>query len=212
MPFSASALDRYLHALGDELTRVGGSARILVVGGAALVLRGTVDRSTVDVDVLAEVHGGTLVMPRPFSPPLAEAIRRVAQSFPGELEPQWVNAAVASVWEARWPDGLPPGLGDAEWRTYGPLDVGLAGRATLIPMKLHALMDRGTMPTFDASGNVTGGTVSLTGYDRRHLDDLVALAPTDDELAAAAVYVRGQDGGDLDVLIQAATARARADR
>lgn len=212
MPFSASALDRYLRALGDELSLTGADARILVVGGAALVLRGTVNRSTVDVDVLAEIQGDTLLIPRPFSEALGQAIARVAASFPADLEPGWMNAAVASVWQSHWPARLPPGLDAAEWRDYGPLAVGIAGRETLIPMKLHAVLDLGASPTFDASGRNTGATVSLTGYDRRHLADLVALAPTDAELEAAAAWVQDQDAGDIDPLLHAVLAHVRSVR
>lgn len=212
MTLGRQALDYYLHALGDELALASETAGILVVGGAALVLRGETTRQTGDVDVLAEGRGDEWMLPRPFSAPLQAAIGRVAASFPDQLDSEWVNAAVAKDWESRWPEGLPPGLDAIEWRAYGPLAVGLAGRETLIPMKVHAVLDRGTDPTFDAQLRVTGGTVRLTGYDRRHLDDLVALAPTDDELEAAAAWVRSQDGGDIEPLIQAVLDRVRAER
>lgn len=55
-------------------------ARIIVVGGAALVLRGDVHRPTGDVDVLAEVINDSLLLPRPFSASLEQAIERVAQN------------------------------------------------------------------------------------------------------------------------------------
>lgn len=57
-----------------------------------------------------------------------------------------------------------------------------------------------------------GATVSLSGYDRRHLADLVALAPTDAELDASAAWVRYQDGGDIDLLLHAVLARVRSAR
>ena len=213
LAFSSKDLTVYLRALGDELALAGAQARVLVVGGAALILRGNTARVTTgDVDVLAEVRNGLLILPRPFSPALQAAIGRVAESFPNELDSEWMNAAVARDWERRWPGGLPPGLDAAEWRVYGALSVGLAGRETLVPMKLHAVLDRGTVPTFDADGRVTGANVELTGYDRRHLDDLVALAPDDDELDAAAVWVCGQDTGDIRLLVQAVLARVRAER
>lgn len=210
--FSPGDLHRYLGRLGDELAGARAEASVLVVGGAALALRGDTARETVDVDVLAEVRNGLLTLPRPFSPALQAAIGRVAESFPNELDAEWMNAAVARDWERRWPGGLPPGLDAAEWRVYGALSVGLAGRETLVPMKLHAVLDRGTVPTFDADGRVTGATVDLTGYDRRHLDDLAALAPTDAELDAAAAWVCGQDTGDIRLLVQAVLARVRAER
>lgn len=209
---SASDLDRFLAALGDELTLLGAHARVLVVGGAALVMRGVVARQTGDVDVLAEIRDGHMTLPRPFSAALATAIGRVAASFPSEIDAEWVNAAVAKDWESRWPAGLPPGLDGAEWRSYGGLDVGFAGRETLIAMKMHAVLDRGTAPTFDRDLRVTGGRVELTGYDRRHLTDLVALAPTDGELASGEAWVLSQDGGDVAPLVRAIVERVRAER
>lgn len=209
----ASDLERYLAALGDELALAREEARIIVVGGAALVLRGDILRPTGDVDVLAEVIDGVMLLPRPFSSHLSAAIERVARSFPTELEHAWVNAAVAKDWEQRWPEGLPPGLEAAEWRTYGKwLSVGLAGRETLIPLKMHAVLDRGTVPTFNPSGEVISATVELAGYDRRHLDDLKALAPTDAELETAADWIRTQDGGDINILLQAVINQIRAER
>ena len=213
MSLGAPDLDRYLSALSQELEATGSTARLIVVGGAALALRRQTARLTGDVDVIAEVRDGRLVIPRPFAPALEAAIRRVAASFPGDLDPEWVNAAVAKDWEgARWPDDLPPGLGSVEWREYGALAVGLAGRETLIPMKVHALVDRSTRPTFGDDLRVTGGRVEVTGYDRRHLDDLVALCPTDAELSAAGAWVRAQDGGEIGPLVAAVLDRVRAER
>lgn len=54
--------------------------------------------------------------------------------------------------------------------------MGLAGRADLIALKLHAAVD--------------------TDVRSRHYRDLLALAPTPDELAEAAVWVRAQDAGE----------------
>ena len=207
---SSSDLERCLQAVGDELVAAGAEAKLIVVGGAALVLRGDVVRPTGDVDVLARVERGELLVPAPLSPSLQSAISRVAEGY--GLEPGWINTAVSSDWRHRWPDGLPPGLDRVAWRSYGTLVVGLAGRETLIPMKLHAVLDLGAVPTFDASGNVTSATVKLIGYDLRHLNDLRDLAPSDLELDAAAAWVRGQDVGDVEPQLQAVLARVRAER
>ena len=75
---------------------------------------------------------------------------------------------------AQWDLGLPPFLtDDLTWHRYGGLHVGLAGRRTLIALKLFAAVDQGP--------------------ESVHYQDLVALAPTDEELNAAASWVRGQD-------------------
>lgn len=80
-----------------------------------------------------------------------------------------------AVVEAQWEQGLPPGLlEDTTWRNYGGgLDVGLVGRRTLIALKLFAAVD--------------GGRRSV------HLQDLVALDPSPDELEMAVVWVKTQD-------------------
>jgi hypothetical protein len=205
---SANDLERYLRAVGDELASSGAPARLIVVGGAALVLRGDVARFTGDVDVLALVEGGVFLMPDPLPPELQRAIQNVAEGY--GLDRGWVNTSVVADWRHRWPEGLPPGLEEAEWRVFSSLEVGLAGRSTLIPLKVHAVLDRGTHPVFDEEGRVVGGTVALSGYDERHLTDLVALAPNDTELEAAAAWVREQDTGDVAVLVQAILDRVRA--
>lgn len=59
------------------------------------------------------------------------------------------------------------------WKTYGGLWVGLAGRRTLIALKLFAAVDHDPQSV--------------------HVQDLIALAPTDDELEEAAEWTRKQD-------------------
>lgn len=75
----------------------------------------------------------------------------------------------------QWKTGLPPGFGDrVHWRQHGGLWLGLADRHDLIFMKLYAAADG-------------GGAASV------HFQDLLALEPTHDELAAAARWARSQD-------------------
>ena len=89
------------------------------------------------------------------------------------LPKDWMNTAIG----AQWRQGLPPWLGtDVTWRTYGGLTVGLAGRRTLIALKLFAAVDQGPQSV--------------------HYQDLVALSPTPEELEAAAEWVRTQDASD----------------
>jgi hypothetical protein len=71
---------------------------------------------------------------------------------------------------------LPESLSESiEWRWYGGLEVGFAGREPLIALKLFAAVDR----------------------DRRsvHYQDLVALEPSAEELNRAARWVKPQDTG-----------------
>ena len=162
-----------LEAVGERLAHDGVTCALVVVGGAALNLLRIVDRPTVDVDVLASVgsDGETLRPPDP----LPEALRRavVAVAHDRGLADDWVNTAVADQWRF----GLPPGLGERlTWESFGGLRVGLVGRRDLVCFKLYASVDQ-------------------TGPDNVHVRDLLALRPTDAELAAAAGWVRAQDAG-----------------
>jgi hypothetical protein len=84
----------------------------------------------------------------------------------------WLNTVAA----LQWRQGLPPGLADrVEWREYGgALRVGLVGRYDLIFFKLYAAADAGRS-------------------DGVHLNDLLSLEPTLDELSAAEAWIRTQD-------------------
>lgn len=74
----------------------------------------------------------------------------------------------------QWRSGLPPGLEEElTWRRYDALSVGLVGRRALTALKLFAAVDGGP-----------GGV---------HFQDLVALGPTESELAEASAWVRTQD-------------------
>lgn len=163
------AIESALAAVGELLDFNGSSASIVVVGGAALNLLGVVNRATIDVDVLARGSAYGIEPPDPFPPGLVDAIRLVA--IDRGLLPNWMNTAVAG----QWAFGLPPGLGErVHWRVYGGLRVGVADRRDLVFFKLYASGDQAT------SNNV-------------HTRDLLALKPSDDELAAAASWVAEQD-------------------
>ena len=74
----------------------------------------------------------------------------------------------------QWQTGLPPRAREGiEWRQFGGLRVGLASRHTLIDLKLVAAAD--------------GSPAS------KHAQDLVALNPTDAELARARAWAIDQD-------------------
>lgn len=172
----AEELKTALQAVGELLAVESEQVAIVVVGGATLNLLGIVRRGTSDVDVIARASrtaSGDFRLERatPFPPSLERAIRTVARDF--GLSVNWMNAMI----EAQWVPGLPPGLAeDITWRNYGGgLDVGLVGRRTLIALKLFAAVDRGPLSV--------------------HLQDLVALSPTADEMERAAIWVRTQDAG-----------------
>ena len=163
----ARELEELFEALGAHLRAAGTSASLLVVGGAALALRGWVHRTTQDVDVLACEVRGELVPPD-LSEPLVAAVRRVARDF--GVADGWLNAAVGAQWTAGLPDEAST---DIEWREYGGLRIGLAGRQALITLKLFAAVDHG-----------------LTSV---HVQDMMALEASPAELEQAKAWVLGQD-------------------
>jgi len=159
-----------LRAVGERLASAGATANLVVLGGAAMNLHGFVARPTRDVDVLAraEVPDGALRHPEPLPAALLDAIRQVAVDF--NQPPDWMNTAVAQ----QWLTGLPPGLEKrVTWREYGALRVGLVAREDLIAFKLYAASDNGPRSV--------------------HVSDLLALRPSEEELAAAAAWIRTQD-------------------
>lgn len=170
----SGSIEALFVAFGQHLAEHGQSAAFVVVGGVALALRGFVERTTTDVDVIAQAteEGGTwtLTAPEPLSDAIQAAVARVGRDH--GLPSDWLNADVG----AQWRFGLPEWLGEElEWRRYGPLAVGIAGRRALIALKLFATVDHGP------------GSV--------HEQDLIALAPSESELAEAADWVRLQDAG-----------------
>lgn len=166
-------IEEALEAVGDLLRAQGETASVVIVGGAAMNLLGIVDRTTSDVDVIARAfhdQDGLLHLSpaEPFPESLRAAIRTVARDF--DLPDDWMNAEVG----AQWVQGLPPWIqNDIEWRRYGGLDVGLVGRRTLVALKLFASVDSGPASV--------------------HVQDLLALTPTDDELEESRSWVTMQD-------------------
>ena len=176
LDLDSKAVEELLSALGAHLADEGHSFAIVVVGGSTLALRGWVERTTRDVDVIArafqEEGQWVLVAPDPLPGPLVVAIERVARDY--GLPQDWLNTTIG----AQWDFGLPGGFAeDLEWRRYGTLDVGFAGRRSLIALKLYAAVDRGPTSV--------------------HFQDLLALAPSDSELDTAAAWVVTQDAAEL---------------
>lgn len=172
----ALPIEEALHAAGDLLRAAGEQVSVVVVGGATLNLLGIVRRSTSDVDVIARAFVDSsgvlrLIQAEPFPASLQTAIRTVARDF--GLPEIWMNAAVG----AQWVHGLPPWiLEDLTWRAYGNLQVGLVGRRTLVALKLFAAVDSGPRSV--------------------HLQDLLAIVPTDTELEESRNWVATQDANE----------------
>lgn len=157
----------------DEVLRAQGAPAYepVICGGASLVMLGLVSRVTRDVDIVATRHPDSgLLDPLPIPEAIVAAAEEVRDAL--SLPADWLNAKVAEGELVRL--GLPEGFSTRlhRRRIGDHLTVWLVDRVDLIALKLHAAADHG------------GG---------RHLSDLRALKPTDDELLFAARWAFTQD-------------------
>lgn len=162
--------ERLFQALGELVAAEGLQYQLVVVGGVALALGGFTDRTTLDVDVIALTDDDrkTLHSSDPLPEALQRSVHKVARDF--GLANDWLNGAIS----AQLPHGVPPALiEELTWRRFGGLHIGLAGRRALIALKLFAAADQGPRS--------------------KHASDLQALAPTREEWAEAAAWVKAQD-------------------
>lgn len=162
-------LEEALTLLNERLQLDGAERQSLVVcGGSSLIALGLVHRATRDVDVVARREAGVLVSSRPLPAVLKEAAARVAAEL--RLPPTWLNDGPADLFEMGLPEGFESRL---ERRPFGThLELWFTGRFDQIHFKLYAAADRGP---------------------GRHVDDLLALHPTSDELLAAARWAFTHD-------------------
>lgn len=144
---------------------------IVVCGGSALILTGMIRRTTRDVDVVALIRSGHLASPAPLPEELLQAAAEVAEDL--ALERNWLNNGPSRGEGGLFQMGLPVGFAERLTPvTYGDrLKVHFIGHLDHIHLKLYASADRG-------------------GY---HIEDLRALAPTPDELEAAARWCMTHD-------------------
>jgi len=144
---------------------------IVVCGGSALILTGVVRRSTKDVDVVALMRGGALCSPAPLPDALLQAASEVAEDL--GLDRSWLNNGPSRGEGGLFQMGLPGGFAERlHAERYGEsLVVHFAHRVDQIHFKLYASVDRG-------------------GY---HIEDLLALSPTPDELESAARWAMSHD-------------------
>lgn len=169
-------IESALRAVGELLEASNERVGIVVIGGAALHLLGIIDRATRDVDIVAvtDVPGELSSISRPPEPlpqALVSAINQVARDF--GLPENWMNRGPANQWDI----GLPPGFAARlHWRSYHGLDIGVADRRDLIFFKLEAASDQ-------------------PDANNRHFRDLLALMPTELELASAADWAREKNVG-----------------
>ena len=166
-----SQLTDALTLLGATMERRKQAATIVVIGGGALLLSGISLRVTQDLDVLAVVHGDYLRTAQPLPRELAEAAADVASAL--RLRADWLNPGPTGLLDFGLPDGF---LARCWSLNFGPLTVLVAGRFDLLCFKLYAAVDQGGRG--------------------KHLDDLLLLRPSVDELRDAAEWTRMQDPSD----------------
>lgn len=171
---SQERLDEALSLLAEEMAARGIAPHDLVVcGGSAILALRISRRTTKDVDILAMLDAqGNLLEPRPLAPELVQAAAEIGRLL--DLPPDWLNAGPADQLRAGLPEGCADRLHTVE---FGPaLRVHYTSRYDLIHLKLFALTDLGP---------------------GKHLQDLLALNPSKDELLAAARWVLTQDDGEM---------------
>jgi len=166
-----------LSALGEQLEEIAKEHfELLACGGSALQVLGFIRRATKDVDIVAYVGRDergepTFMKADPLSPELLLAARKVARDF--NLPDNWLNPGPASALDFGLPEGL---LERVVTRQFGTkLIVHFLGRYDQICFKLYAATDQGP---------------------GKHLDDLLLLKPTADEIEQAARWSMSQDNSE----------------
>ena len=170
--FDNQELERALDSLGIRLRQNGtGPYELVVCGGSALILTGAVSRTTKDVDVAALIEQDRLVSPDPLPSDLLNACHEVARDL--NLPKDWLNNEPSREPGGLFQFGLPQDLqGRLTSRSFGDeLTVHFISRYDQIHFKLYASVNRG-------------------GY---HLEDLLQLEPSTDELVAAAKWAMTHD-------------------
>lgn len=184
MQFDASLVERALGVLAERLlVNDSPKTRLVICGGSALIVAQLVSRVTADVDVVALVDSqGSLISPSPFPEYLLVAAKEVAAVI-GNLDENWLNNGPSLDSGGLYQMGLPEGLlSRSQRREYGPRLVAFfIGRLDQIHLKVFGSADRGGV----------------------HVDDLMALQPTEGEIHLAARWCLKHDpsAGFREILI-----------
>jgi hypothetical protein len=165
---SQDNLENILHLLGERLTLAVPDKRwnLVVCGGAALAILNLIPRTTKDIGVIGQFTEDHIEYAC-FDSKFSEQISIISELL--NLPPDWINTGPESFIQS----GLPPGLlKRLILKKYGKnLTIGFIGRYDQIFLKLYASVDRG-------------------GY---HVDDLIKLKPSENELLEACKWVCEQD-------------------
>jgi len=171
---SQKDVENILAALGEQIEKITKDTfELLVCGGSALNILGFIERATRDVDVLAYVKRGdkgeiSIIKADPLKPELSAAAAKIARDF--NLPDKWLNTDPASAVDLGLPDGI---MERVITRRFGQrLTIHFLGRYDQIHFKLYAVVDQGA---------------------GKHLDDLLALKPTSEEIERAARWSMTHD-------------------
>lgn len=167
-------LYKALSLLGEYLNRWETEPyRLVICGGAALIARSLVYRTTQDVDIVALLgEGDKLISPDPLPEELVAAAKIVKNTL--ELKDNWLNNEPSrepgGIFQLGFPEGLAARLTQMD---FGPkLTAYFLDRYDQIHLKLFASVDSGP-----------GG----------HVKDLLKLNPKEEELEAAATWAISHD-------------------
>ena len=167
-------LEKALKLLGQKLERAHFPTLFLIVcGGSSLIISGLISRMTKDVDVVAigypGTHGNlTIKEALPFPKILEKTIKEVAQDL--GLEENWLNAGPGELMKIGLPVGYLKRSKKIEYSNV--LNVYFLGRYDQIHLKVYAAVDSGP---------------------GRHVEDLLLLKPSEQEMESAARWAMKQD-------------------
>jgi hypothetical protein len=127
----AQEMETYLAELGQELQqrRIAQPVRILVIGGAFMLLQSKSRRATDDIDVVLKDVEDTV------DSPLYDTFRAAVQAVANrnQLRDKWLNDLMAEILRDMGP--LPEGT---LWRRYGKLEVFFPPEDYILVLKLLA--------------------------------------------------------------------------
>lgn len=170
-------LEEALNLLNNRLELAKSSpVHLIVSGGSALIITETVGRTTKDIDVLGIMNENLegkkeILKPEPLPEVLKKSILEVADTL--GIDKNWLNTGPKDLLQYGLPEGFAERL---EKREYGRLlTVYFAGRIDQIYFKVYAAVDSGP---------------------GRHVDDLLALKPTVEEIEKAAKWAMTHDSSE----------------
>ena len=170
----SSHLYQALSLLGEYFEdENSGPFHLVICGGAALIARSLVARTTADVDIVALINEQSeMISPDPLPKKVLEGAEFVRKTL--DLAENWLNNEPSRQPGGLFQTGLPNGLlGRLDRQSFGTeLFVYFLSRYDQIHLKLYAAVDSGP---------------------GRHVEDLLKLSPAGPEMEAAAQWALTQD-------------------